>query len=74
MDRRMGDPRAGLDNMEKRKILDPTGTRTPSTVIQSVGSCYTDCTTAVHLKVKRWGKRQMMEKEGSQRTAETRSK
>jgi hypothetical protein len=41
------DPRAGLDNLEERKlILDPIGTRTPTTqVVQPVASRYTDYAT-----------------------------
>jgi L-aminopeptidase/D-esterase-like protein len=37
------DPRAGLDDVEKRKIIENTGTRTPTPiVVQPVASSYTD--------------------------------
>jgi hypothetical protein len=35
-------PRVGVDDVEKWKFL------TPTPVIQSVGSRYTDCATAIH--------------------------
>jgi hypothetical protein len=37
------DPRACLDDVEKRTILDPTGIQTPtSSVVQPVASRYTE--------------------------------
>jgi hypothetical protein len=40
LDRRLGGPRTGLDDVERRKIL-PPGTRTRA--VHSVASRYTDC-------------------------------
>jgi hypothetical protein len=40
------DLRAGLGDLEKRKILGPTGTRTSTpSVVKPVASSYTDCAT-----------------------------
>jgi hypothetical protein len=38
-------PRAGLDNMEKRKFLSYWDLNSNPSVIQPVGSYYTDCAT-----------------------------
>jgi hypothetical protein len=39
------DPRAGLDNMEKRKFLPYRNSNSDLSVVQPVGSRYTDCAT-----------------------------
>jgi hypothetical protein len=37
------DPRAGLDNLERRKFLPPPGLNSDPSVVQPVVSAYTDC-------------------------------
>jgi hypothetical protein len=46
------DPRATLEDMEKRKFFTLPGLER-QTIIQPIGSCYTDCTTmAQHMCIK----------------------
>jgi hypothetical protein len=45
LDRRLGGPQSQSGKFEEEKILDPTGTRTPSPVVQPIASRYTDYAT-----------------------------
>jgi hypothetical protein len=46
LDRRLGGPQSRSGLFGEVKILDPTGTRTPTlSVVQPVTSCYADWTT-----------------------------
>jgi hypothetical protein len=47
LDRSLGVPQSRFERYGEVKILDPTGTRTPtSSVVHPVASRYTDCATA----------------------------
>jgi hypothetical protein len=48
LDRRLGGPQSRPGRYEEVKVLDPTGTRTPTLDVQPVASRYTDCATATH--------------------------
>jgi hypothetical protein len=43
LDRRLGGPQNRSGPSRDEKILDPTGTWTPTLVVQPVAGCYTDC-------------------------------
>jgi hypothetical protein len=46
--RRLGGPQSRSGQHGEVKILDPTGTRTPTSVVQPVASRYTDCAIPTH--------------------------
>jgi hypothetical protein len=48
LDRRLGGPRADLDDVEKRKFLILPGLELDLSVVQPLGSRYADCVIPAH--------------------------